>query len=129
MMREWHFEEKVYKRWLVLMICSFEELIEELKKVEYKHIDEVPKASGFNFRFNLENSTEMCTMIWMPKFSQSVLAHELVHLVMHTFNATGVMIDIDNEEAFAFYMEYWFGEINRVYRKYPKGRASKQARA
>lgn len=127
-MRQWHFEEKVYKRWVVLVICSWDELLEQLKESEYKYIDDVPEAAGYNFRFDLENSNQTCTMIWMPKFSGAVLAHELVHLVMHTFEGAGVPIGIENEEAFAFYYEYWFGETNRVYRKHPNGRTVAEAR-
>lgn len=127
-MKRWHFEEKVYKRWVVLMICSYEELIEAMKESEYKYVEDMPRAGGYNIRLNLENSKETCTVVWMPIFSHSVLAHELTHLVMHTFNQTGVMIDIDNEEAFAFYMEYWFGEMVRVHRRYPNGRTAAQAK-
>lgn len=127
-MIEWHFEEKVYKRWMVLMIGPFEELIEELKKSKYKYVDDMPRAGGYNIRLNLENSEETCTIVWLPKFSLAPLAHELTHLVMHTFNQTGVPIGIDNEEGFAFYMEYWLGEIVRVHRRYPKGRTVAEAK-
>lgn len=127
-MREWHFEEKVYKRWVVLMIGSFEELLEELRKSEYKYVDEVEKAAGYNIRLNLENSNETCTIVWLPKFSLAELVHELTHLVMHTFNRAAVPIDIENEEGFGFYMEYWFGEMVRVHRRYPNGRSAHEAK-
>lgn len=128
-MREWHFQDKVYKRWVVLMICSYEELIEELRKCEYKHIDEVGRAEGYNFRLNMENSNQTCTLIWLPNMNQAGLVHELVHLVMWTFDQCSVLIHLDNEEAFAFLMEYWVAEMNRVYRRYPNGRTAKEARA
>jgi len=125
---EWHFEEKVYRRWVVLMIGSWEELVEEMRAAKYIYVDDMERAAGMNIRLDLENSDHTCTVIWMPKFSLSVLAHELVHLVMATFNRASVPIAYDNEEAFAFYMEYWFREISRVYRRFPKGRTSHQAR-
>jgi hypothetical protein len=127
-MREWNFQEKVYKRWVVLMIGPFDELLEALRKENYKYVDEVEdmRPAGINVRLSYDNSDRNYTIIWMPKFSSSVLVHELSHLVMATFNKTDIPITYDNEEAFAFYMEYWFGEINRVYKKYPKGRSAKE---
>lgn len=127
-MKEWHFEEKIYRRWVVLMICSFDELLEELKSCEYKYVDDVVKTAGYNFRLTLDNSNQTCTVVWMPKFSAGVLVHELSHLVMHTFNQTSVPIDIDNEEGFAFYLAYWFEEMMRVYKRYPNGRTAKEAK-
>lgn len=129
-MTEWHFEEKVYHRWMVLMIGPWEDLIKELKAIGYKYVDEMETVGGINVRLADDNNDtgSRCTIIWMPDWSASVLAHELVHLVMHTFNQCQVPISIENEEPFGFYMEYWTREINRVYKRYPKGRSVAQAR-
>lgn len=127
-MTEWHFEEKVYRRWVVLMVCPWEELVEEMRKAKYIYVDEMIKAAGYNIRLSYDNSDHNYTVIWMPKFSSSVLAHELVHLIMATFDRAGVPIGLENEEAFAFYMEYWFTEMNRVYRRYPNGRTAAEAK-
>jgi|SRR6185503_1581160 len=129
-MTEWHFEEKVYRRWVVLMIGPFDELISMLRQDNYVYVDELSdmKAAGLNVRLDSDNSDQNCTIVWMPKFSNSVLVHELSHLVMNTFDRANVPIAYDNEEAFAFYLEYWFAEMGRVYRRYPKGRTATQAK-
>lgn len=127
-MIEWHFEEKIYRRWVVLMICPWEELLESLRESNYAYVDEMTRSAGMNIRLTLDNSDQTCTVIWMPEYSAGVLAHELVHLVMATFDRAAVPISYDNEEVFAFYMEYWFTEMNRVYRRYPKGRRASEAK-
>jgi len=127
-MKEWHFEEKIYKRWVVLMICPWDELVEEMRKAKYIYVDDIQQAAGMNVRLTYDNSDHNCTVVWMPKFNTTVLVHELVHLVMATLDKTAVPVSYENEEAFAFYLEYWFGEMNRVYRKFPEGRDAKHAR-
>lgn len=127
-MTEWHFRDKVYRRWLVVMICPWEELVEDLRKQDYIYVDELERAGGMNIRLDLNNSSQTCTIIWMPQYSASVLVHEIVHLVMWTFDKCQVIISLDNEEVFAFYTEFWFTEINRVYRKYPNGRSAALAK-
>jgi len=127
-MRQWHFEEKVYRRWVVLVICPWDELIEELRKSHYIYVDELELVAGMNVRLTHDNSDQSCTLIWMPSWSSSVLVHELSHLVMATFDRASVPISFENEEGFAFYLEYWFAEMNRVYRKHPNGRTAAQAK-
>jgi hypothetical protein len=128
-MKEWHFQEKVYKRWVVLLIGPWDELLSELRKVNYRYVDELELAAGMNIRLNPENSDENYTLIWMPKWTTAVLVHELSHLAMATFDRASVSISFENEEAFAFYLEYWFSEICRVYKRYPNGRTATQTKA
>lgn len=35
------------------------------------------------------------------------LVHEVVHLVMHIFTDRGIPINCDNEEIFAYHVDYW----------------------
>lgn len=127
-MTEWHLEEKVYKRWVVLMICPYEELLEELRKVEFTDIDDMTVSAGYNIRLTPDNSKTSHTIVWMPKFDEPNLVHELSHLVMATFSRAGVPITYENEEVFAYYLEYWFREMKRVHRKFPNGQDVKHAR-
>jgi len=127
-MKEWHFEEKVYKRRVVLMVGTHEEFIAAMHKAKYIYVDDLVKSGGYNIRLTYENSDCSMTIVWLPKFSGGSLAHELVHLVMNTFDNANVPIAYDNEEAFAYYMEYWFREMNRVYKRFPGGRTVKEAK-
>lgn len=130
-MVEWNFEEKIYRRWLCLMIGPFEELKAELKEIELEDWEELPCAAGYNIRLTPENNknNSSYTIIWLPKFDAGILVHELAHYVMHTFDKVGVPISLENEEAFAFYIGYWWKEIDRVRRKYPNGRTGSQVRS
>lgn len=128
MLKEWHFEEKVYKRWMVFMVGPHEEFVEALKQVHYDEVDDVLPSAGYNIRLSGNNSDVRMTIIWLPKFGNATLAHELVHYVMHTFYNANVPIEYGNEEAFAYYLEYWMREVSRVYKRYPNGRSPAEAR-
>jgi hypothetical protein len=127
-MREWHFQERVYKRWVVLMIGTYEEFIAAMQKAKYKDVDELVRSGGYNIRLTYDNSDCTMTVVWLPQFSGATLAHELVHLTMNVFDNAGVPIHYENEEGFAYYLEYWFREISRVYKKYPNGRTAAEAK-
>lgn len=127
-MKEWHFEEKVYKRWLTLVICPADEFVDAMRKVHYDDVENLHPGGGLNMRLNYENSDVAAVYIWLPRMGQATLAHELLHYVLHTFYKNGVPIHYDNEEVLAYYLEYWMREINRVYRKFPDGRTVAEAR-
>lgn len=125
-MKEWHFFEKVYRRWVVLMIGDLEKLRNDLKDWNYTDIEYIVPSKGLCIELNDENNTagQRCNIIWMPTWDTATLIHEITHLVMHIFRQTGVPVSEDNTEGFAFYTEFWFNEIRRVRRKYPEGRPS-----
>ena len=55
-------------------------------------------------------------IIWVEKFdwsvsSQAVLAHELIHFIMATFNDKDIPIKKENEETFAYYYAHYYTEI------------------
>ena len=129
-MKQWHFFDKVYRRWLVVVLCSLEDLRKDLEDNSYTHMDEIIPAKGMLINMTPENTStgQNCYIIWMPVWETATLVHELSHLVMYSFDDVGIPISIDNTEGFAFYLEYWFNEIQRVRRRYPEGRAPKYAK-
>lgn len=129
-MRHWHFYEKVYRRWVVLMIGGFDEFKGELEANGFKEMDCIEDAKGMCVELLPENNEagQNCTIIWLKEYETATLVHEISHLVMMCFTQTSVPISRDNTEAFAFYMEYWFAEIQRIRRRFPDGRTPAQAK-
>jgi hypothetical protein len=129
-MIQWHFYDKVYRRWLVLMLGSLTDLKEEMKTIKYKEIDDLHDAKGMCIELGGYNndSGQNCTIIWLKEWETATLVHEITHFVMMAFDQVGVPISRDNTESFAFYSEYWFNEIMRTRRRLPNGRTSTQAR-
>lgn len=128
-MKEWHFFDKVYRRWVVLFIGNVDDLIEELKISDFKEdCDWIKGAKGACIELNAENSSQNSTIVWLKEYETSTLIHEIAHLVMMLFDQVGVPISRDNTESFSFYSEYWFTQIQRARRKYPNGNKPKDAR-
>jgi hypothetical protein len=129
-MKQWHFYDRVYRRWVCLFIGEFQEFYDDLKRDEFSELDLITPAKGLTVELNDENNTagQRCTIIWMPVYEAATLVHELAHLVMFQFDQIGIPISKENTEAFAFYQEYWWTEIQRARRKYPAGRPPKDAK-
>lgn len=129
-MIQWHFYEKVYRRWVVVMVGTLDELKDELRAIEYKEVGELYAAKGMCIELGEYNNTtgQNATIIWLREWETASLVHEIVHLVMMLFDQVQIPISRDNTESFSFYTEYWFSEIQRVRRRLPNGRSAAQAR-
>lgn len=130
-MRQWHFYEKVYRRWLVLFVGSFEDFQKEMQNIGYDGASELYEARGMCIDLNVANNTsgQNCAVIWLREWHLADLIHETTHFVMFCFDELGIPMERNNTETFAFYTEYWFNEISRVRRRTPEGRTPSQARA
>lgn len=129
-MKEWHFFDKVYRRWVVLFIGSFEDFKKELEANGYKDMEDLQDCKGMCVDLLPENNTagQNATIVWLKEWELATLVHEITHLVMMLFDQVLVPISRDNTESFAFYAEYWFTEITKARRKYPNGRTPKEAK-
>ena len=131
-MKQWHFFDKVYRRWVTLLICSYDDLKKDLLDLGCSQdvMDCVVPAKGLCVELNDDNNTtgQRCTVVWMPEWETATFVHELSHLVMMCFTQTNVPISRDNTEAFAFYIEFWFNEMQRARRKFPNGNEPKDAK-
>lgn len=63
------------------------------------------------------------SVIFLRKQDMSHLVHELVHFIFNTFDSAGVPTRIENDEIFAYYMEYW---VNSVREEWSELRQSKR---
>lgn len=133
-MKQWHFFDKVYRVWVVLVISSPEDFLEFMKDSEYTDLEFIEEltsmAQGAMLRVLPEHNTlgNNSTIIWMPKWDSGTLVHEISHLVMQIFDDSLIPISKDNTEAFAFYSEFWWNSFNRTYKKFPNGNKPKDAR-
>lgn len=129
-MKEWHFYDKVYRRWVVLFVGPFEEVKRELEANGFDDMEWVKDAKGMTVDLLPENNTagQNATIVWLREWELATLIHEITHLVMMQFDQVGVPISRDNTEAFAFYAEYWFTEMTRARRKFPGGKSIKEAK-
>lgn len=131
-MKEWHFFEKVYRVWVVVLISEPAEFYQFMKDAGYNDLTYLKQGSttGWLISMNSENNTmgNDCYIMWLHKFESGCLVHEITHLAMSVFEDKGVPIRAENTEAFAYYCEYWFNEINRTRRRLPNGRTAKQTK-
>lgn len=129
-MKQWHFFDKVYRRWVVLFLGTLDEFKDELRLQKYHEVDELEDAKGMCIELTESNhdSGQKCTIIWMREWETATLVHEITHLVMMCFDQVGVPISRENTEGFAFYAEFWFNEIQRTRRRFPSGNEPKEAR-
>ena len=127
-MKQWHFFDRVYRRWVVLHIGPLEEFKEEMNACEYTEMYELHDAKGMCIELNETNSKQKCCYIWLKEYESATLVHEITHLVMMQFDQVGVPISRDNTEAYAFYAEYWWTQIQRARKKWPNGSTPKDAR-
>jgi hypothetical protein len=131
-MIEWHFFEKVYRVWLVVVVCSPEEFKDFMQKTGYKYVEDLrcDSAKGMCIDVRPEDNdvNNNAYVMWFREWETSTLVHEISHLCMMIFDNQGVPLSRENTEAFAFYTEYWFNEISRTRKRLPQGRTPAQAR-
>jgi hypothetical protein len=49
--------------------------------------------------------------IYLKNINHQILVHELVHFVFHIFDVCWIPTNVDSDEAFAYYMDYYYGMI------------------
>jgi len=121
--KQWHFYDKVYRRWIVIFIGSKFEFKKEMSEIKFNGLDEIDDTSqGIHIRLDETNndSGQRCHVIWLPRMELGTLVHELGHLVLSIFDTCGVNFD---QETFCFYQEFWFNEIRDVIKRNPRGRS------
>lgn len=109
--------EPVYKFDLVFITDS--NLESANKYLKRKNLPLVPESfvnnSGIAMPISEENFPKAvkgyCYCIWIKdKKDFYCLLHEVIHMVVDVFEAKGLQIDThkSSQEAFAYYVEYWF---------------------
>jgi hypothetical protein len=52
-------------------------------------------------------------IIWLETADKSVMVHEIFHAMSHSLRQRGMKLSDESEEAWAYYFEYLFDQINK----------------
>lgn len=131
-MKEWHFFDKVYRTYVIVVNGTGEQFAKFLKD-DCSYTDRVDDlnlehSTGYLIDMNSENNDagNTCLIMWLPKQKLPTLVHELAHLCDFVFSDKGIPMRRENTEAYAYYLEHWFIEITELWKTHPNGRNSKQ---
>lgn len=129
-MKQWHFFEKVYRRWIVVFTGEKDEFQEEMRLAGYKYYKEIQDSNGMCISLCPDNNDigQDAYVIWLKDTSDKTLVHEIAHLVMMIFDDLLIPISRENTEAFAHYTEYWYTIIKKTRRQMPNGNTPKDAK-
>lgn len=124
-LKQWHYFDRVYRRWIVVMIGPTEDFKAEMRTIGYPE-DYIVESNGMciNLSSKNNNAGNDALVLWLRKFDRDTLVHEIAHLVMYIFDDLGIPISLENTEAFAHYTEYWHRELQQLIKQYPKGKSS-----
>lgn len=98
--------------------CTGEEVINHYNKRNKKNIiDENIKQNLIETKFGgyTIHKNEVC-IIYVPKFQNksndyAILTHELLHCTFFILNYVNILYDIENHEAFTYFMDYLTGQL------------------
>ena len=90
-------KEKVQK------LCDDDPLEDIGFQVDAKTIEYTTNSGGQRF------------VVWIRQKSAKHLAHELVHVIMMSFERRRILLDYHNDEVFAYLMEHLMHEFRRFY--------------
>ncbi len=85
-----------------------EDILKELKLLQHAKGARLTIDGGFNY-------------LWVQKTNKdeamAVMIHELFHSVVYSLNNCGIPLKGSTEEAYAYYIEYIYEEIMKVFNK------------
>ena len=84
------------------------EILKELKLLQRAKGVRLTVEGGFNYLWIQKDNKEDAT---------AVMIHELFHFVVHTLKDCGIKLNDNTEESYAYYIEYIYEEITKVFNK------------
>lgn len=131
-MKRWDHFDKVYRIYVINVVGSPDDfktfLLDEIGYTDSIDDLNADDSTGYCIETNPDNNDRgnTCFVIWLKDFTLPTLIHELTHLTMFVLDDKAVPMRRENTEALAYYLEHWFIEITRIWRKHPRGRAHKE---
>ena len=112
--------DEVYRVALNVVICQD-------RKMWDKWLDDIgftadridhERVNGCYYRILPDNNSAGANsnVIFLRTKNLSDLLHECTHLVFNQFAEKGVPIRVENDEAFAYYLEYWFNKVRKEWK-------------
>jgi len=113
-MRIFKIKDRMYQKNIRLIVgCSQKTLFDLLKK-HYDVVLDSDSANGTYFK--IERDSKEVHIIWVESFEwyiweQSMLLHEIYHLVNAVMREIGMKLSEDSEEAYAYYLQSLMNEM------------------
>jgi len=106
---------------IVIYNCDYEKLNKYLKKEYNIGIENNEYNNGCFFKAEADESEYY--FIWIEKphkdsYTYSLVAHEIVHFLFQLFDDRGINIDKENDETFAYHLQFYLKEIfEKIYKR------------
>jgi hypothetical protein len=105
--------------------CTPKQLFAHLKK-EYDIVD--AEMSACPSDLGMLHSGDDHYIVWCRELKDvPTLIHELYHLCVKIFDAKGIPLTAENDEAMAYYLSFWVGKILPLIEKCQEAKAKKKA--
>ena len=117
--KELYLFDEVYRVGLNIVICSnTDEWGNFLDSIGFtgERLDHVSQDAVY-YRVNNENNKNgnNTNVIFLRTKNFSALLHELIHLTFNAFDEKGIPTRVENDEAFAYYVESWFTRVRKAW--------------
>lgn len=102
-----HITDCLYRATYHLYIGDGKEMVKKIKRRFNIDLD-IKNASG-SFRAICDERGEENLIIWMDKYDEDNLVHELAHAAIYVFHKRGISITSKHDEPFCYYFGWLFG--------------------
>lgn len=104
-------EDKYHKIWVRIIHKDYDLFIKEVKRWLPKW--EAPELESAVMGRTVYTGSGHC-IIFLRKRDLWVVVHELLHLLVYVLNRRGYVLSSDSEEAYAYWLQYFFEEYIRL---------------
>lgn len=127
---ECNLNDNVYRVSLCVVVCldtsEWDEWLNSVGYTDERHDHKSKSAMYYRLTPDNNKMKNNNSVIFLRNQDIATLVHELTHFVFNTLDEKGVPIRIENDEAFAYYIEYWVNEVRNEWsqaRRLRKGRS------
>lgn len=107
--------DNVYRTALELMVSpdpsEVDKWLDMIGFTGERHEHASRNAMYYRIKPDENRDKENCTFIWLREKHIPSLAHELTHFIFGEFEEKGIPLSAENDEVFAYYMEFWLNMV------------------
>lgn len=115
MVKEIHLFDKVYRNALTLFLADdpaeVDKFLDDIGFKGDRIIHKNHQAAYYRIRLDENEAGNDGSMLWMKVKDIPCLVHELSHFIFQEFTEKAVPLTLENDEAFAYYLEFWTNEV------------------
>jgi len=115
--KTWHIYDRVYRIWLVYCEGNrgeFDKFIGDCG-------EDSSSVSAWALTITVNTNGNDFVAVWLPKRTLKTRLHELTHVAMMVFDRVGIPINGETHEAFAYYLEYLWHEVDCATKEHKSG--------